>query len=477
LRLALVLALALLALAAPARAASLEVGLEDERLVLGGDASAVAQWPALGVDVVRIHAQWGSIAPAVRPAGFVASDPASRGYDWSTLDRAVALIRANGMRVALTVTGPGPLWTSSEPRKRNPRWLPSPAAFGAFAHAVAARYGAVVDRYLVWNEPNQGGWLQPQSSCVRKVCTPVAPHEYRALVRAAAPAIHAADPGSEVIAGELAPIGQKPTNANTALAPLPFLREMACVDSRYRPLHGGRCRGFKPAAFDTFGYHPHPKQFAPDRANPNQDEAQFADLPRLFAVLDRLRSRLRFGGGVDLTEFGYQTSPPDHAIGVTLDEQARYLQQAAYIAWRSPRVAELGFYQWQDEPVVTRGPGTLAYSGWQSGLELVNGTPKPALASFPDPLVVDLGRGVIWGQVRPGALPLATLQIRPPGAADFSDVQDVPLGPDGSFAVGGVVRGAAYRYRWTPAAPGAAPRYSGIVDLAQAQTTKLRAST
>jgi hypothetical protein len=304
----------------------------------------------------------------------------------------------------------------------------------------------------------------------------VAPHEYRALVRAATPQIHAADPGSEVVAGELAPIGMKPTNANTALAPLPFLRAMACVDSRYRPVRSGRCRGFKPAAFDTFGYHPHPKQFAPDKPNPNVNEAQFADLPRLFGVLDRLKGRLTFGGGVDLTEFGYQTSPPDHAIGVTLQEQARYLQQAAYIAWRSPRVGELGFYQWQDEPVITRGPGTLAYSGWQSGLELINGAAKPALASFPAPLVVDLGRGVIWGQVRPDALPMATLQMRTPGAVDFADVRDVALAADGSFSVTGVTPGAAYRYRWTPAAPGAAPRYSGVVDLSESQTTKLRAS-
>ena len=53
-----------------------------------------------------------------------------------------------------------------------------------------------------------------------------------------------------------------------------------------------------------------------------------------------------------LTEFGYQTSPPDHAIGVTLAQQTRYLQQASYLAWRRPRVRGLSFYQWDDEPVL-----------------------------------------------------------------------------------------------------------------------------
>ena len=91
---------------------------------------------------------------------------------------------------------------STAPGRGNPRWKPSAPEFGHFAHAVAARYGAQVDRYLLWNEPNSPGWLQPQNECRRGVCTPVAPHLYRALVRAATPKIHAADPGSVVLLGE-----------------------------------------------------------------------------------------------------------------------------------------------------------------------------------------------------------------------------------------------------------------------------------
>jgi hypothetical protein len=319
----------------------------------------------------------------------------------------------------------------------------------------------------------------------RLVCSPVAPHVYRGLVRAAVPAIHAADPGSQVLLGELAPVGNPARSANTPIAPLPFLRALGCVDRSYRRLHGGRCAGFRPAAADAFGYHPHPVLNAPDQPNPDHDEAQFADLGRLYTVLDRLTARGRLGspkGGfpIYLTEFGYQTSPPDHAIGVTLAQQTRYLQQAAFIAWRSPRIRGLSFYQWDDEPVVYRGRGTKAYSGWQSGLRFVSGRPKPVLTTFAAPLVIDRATRVLWGQVRPDAAHVVTLMIRPRGAQAFRDLEDVATGADGGFERRlALSPGASYRYRWTPAPtladPTPAPLLSGIVDLRRSERSPLRA--
>ena len=46
--------------------------MEDERLLLSSPAEApavVAQWAAAGVDVVRIHARWGELAPGSTSAG------------------------------------------------------------------------------------------------------------------------------------------------------------------------------------------------------------------------------------------------------------------------------------------------------------------------------------------------------------------------------------------------------------------------
>ena len=120
----------------------------------------------MGVDVVRIHARWWEIAPgrnATRaPSGFNANNPNDPQYNWAALDNAITQIRNAGLRPMVTITGPGPLWTSGDTRKRNALWKPKPAAYASFARAVATRYRDRVDRYLLWNEPNQKGWLQPQ---------------------------------------------------------------------------------------------------------------------------------------------------------------------------------------------------------------------------------------------------------------------------------------------------------------------------
>src|SRR5688572_14745681 len=182
------LALLILLPVQSAHAASTEVGIADDRILMAGGRAAdlaVAEWRAMGVDTVRMFALWSRIAPATRPAGFDGADPASRGYSWAGLDAAVARVRNAGMRVTLTITGPGPLWTSSSPSRRRPAYKPRPSSYAAFATAVARRYGADVNRYLLWNEPNIAGWLAPQARCARKRCTPVSPHLYRGLVRAA----------------------------------------------------------------------------------------------------------------------------------------------------------------------------------------------------------------------------------------------------------------------------------------------------
>ena len=173
--------LAALLVAAPARAAGPEVGVADDRVLMAGGAQAdraVAEWRANGVDDVRIFAQSTRI----------------ERWGWSELDAAVARVRAAGMSVLLTVVGP--------------HVRPNVRRFAAFAGEVAARYGADVDRYIVWNEPNLPAWLQPQATCSHGRCTPVAPNLYRALVRAARPAIRAADPGAQVLIGAMSSRGQ-----------------------------------------------------------------------------------------------------------------------------------------------------------------------------------------------------------------------------------------------------------------------------
>ena len=453
------------AAAAPAAAAPHMVGIEDERLLLRSPdqaATAVAAWAEAGIDVVRIHARWSDIAPAGRrrPAGFRAADHTDRRYRWRELDHAIALVRGAGMKVMLTVTGPGPLWTSRRPARRNPRHRPDATAYADFARAVATRFRDSVDTYLIWNEPNIPGWLDPQIECRRGRCERVAPHLYRGLVQAAYPAIKRADPGAEVVMGELAPIGRDSrSEALTVIPPLTFLRSMACLDERYRPMpREGYCRRFRAIRADALGHHPHGVEAAPDEPSADRRWAKIADLPRLLAALDRITDTRRFvaptraGFDVHLTEFGYQTSPPDHAIGITLEEQRRFLQQAAFIAWETPRVRSLVHYQWVDEPVRYRAPGPLAYAGWQSGLHFVNGRPKPVMDAFLSPFVLAGDR--FWGQVRPGGAHRVTI-VQRGFDGQTRAVAEAVTDDRGYFThtLPAVEPLAEYRFTWTPPGP------------------------
>src|SRR5207302_7794064 len=74
-----------------------------------------------------------------------------------------------------------------------------------------------------------------------------------------------------------------------------------------------------------------------------------------------------------LTEYGYQTNPPDPYIGVSDELQAEYIGGAALRAYLAPRVDVLIHFLVRDEP---------SLAGWQSGLLSVSGVAKPAYSAF-----------------------------------------------------------------------------------------------
>ena len=91
-------------------------------------------------------------------------------------------------------------------------------------------------------------------------------------------------------------------------------------------------------------------------------------------VLERELSRLyRRAVPLWLTEYGYQTNPPDRLFGVTPAKQAAYLTQAIAIARRDPRIDVLLWFLLRDEREVER---------WQSGLVTATGKRKPSFAAF-----------------------------------------------------------------------------------------------
>ena len=433
-----------------------EVGMEDENVIFGPQAVQVAaQWRGFGVDYVRIQAYWDALSPATNsptmPAGFNPADPNSPGYNWGPLDAAIGAVHANGMRVMLTVNQSGPRWASTQPSVNVKSWKPSPARYAQFATALARRYGARIDRYLVGSEPNQRVFLAPQFTCVGRTCTPAAPQQYRNLLNAAYPAIKRADPGAQVLIGELAPIGSPPSRTS-GLTPMLFIRELACVDANLRPLRGAaRCRGFRAVRGDGFGYHPYVNNKTPPTVpQRNPELVKIGDLPRLLATLDVLtdQRRMRASTGrfdLFLTEFGYISNPPNRKYGVSLALQARYLAQSAYIVWKlRSRVKLITQYEWNDDPF------------FQTGLRFLDGQPKPSYFQFPNPFWIDVTRGlaraVLWGQVRPDAQRSVTLQVRPRGQSQFRTVATLTTNAGGYFAhTLRALPGASYRFRYVTA--------------------------
>jgi hypothetical protein len=120
-----------------------------------------------------------------------------------------------------------------------------------------------------------------------------------------------------------------------------------------------------------------------------------AKLPEIRAAVTR-----NFGPKpLWLTEYGYQTNPPDRLLGVSYALQAAYIGQAAYRVWAQAGVSLLIQFLVRDEP---------ALGGWQSGLFTAGGTAKLSYHAFALPLVQVSRQGSsveLWGQVRPGSGP------------------------------------------------------------------------
>ncbi|HWH43096.1 MAG TPA: cellulase family glycosylhydrolase [Thermoleophilaceae bacterium] len=452
--------LALLALAPQAMAArDLETSIMDDQLLLGASQEeidgAMFGFRALGVDRLRVSAFWSSHAPrseSTRKPSFDAANGFDPAYDWSRLDPVVLAASRAGLRVMISISTPAPIWATAAPRRRNPVLRPNPDEFAAFARAVAGRYSAVADRFALLNEPNQGAWLQPQSD--RRGL--VSPHLYRRLVQAAYPAIKAVAPGAVAVVGELASSGRSDRGTTRPVRPLEFLRAMSCRSRRFRAVRTGRCRGFQPIPADAIGHHPYSLFRSPAARSPNRDDAAIGDGRRLVRTLDRLtRSRaLRPGSGTRLdvfyTEFGYQTDPPDPFAGISLSRQNRWLQDAARVAWSTPRVRELNQFRLTDGEI-RGGRGSRDFSEFQSGLIFAGGRAKPALRTFPHPFSASTSRPRrgqrvrLWGQVRRGEQHLVALERRI-GRGRFRRIARFRTDERGIFQRSVPRRRASYRF-------------------------------
>lgn len=374
-----------------------------------------------GVRTVRLTAGWSVLAPrprARRVPRFDATDPAAyQPEGWRRIDRAVRGARRRGMAVMIDLAFWAPVWATDGDTSQTPRRGVDPALFGRFAGAVARRYDGGYDPpgatrtlpavrgYTIWNEPNLPDFLRPQWRDPETERVPLSPHRYRQMVKAAYPAVKAAQPDSLVLVGGLAAYGRR-----GGVAPLRFLRELACVDARLRPLRRPECALFRSVAGDGFAYHPYSTRTPPNQVerSASPDEVPLARLGALASLLDRLASARRIDPrlrDIYLTEYGYETNPPDPGAPFDPPRAARMSSWAEAIAARQPRVRSVAQFLVRDLPGRAGAQREGRLSDWQSGLTFIDGRPKPLAAAMPAPLHAERGpRGSVrvWGRVRPG---------------------------------------------------------------------------
>ncbi|HEX8083169.1 MAG TPA: hypothetical protein VF529_02700 [Solirubrobacteraceae bacterium] len=465
-------AAALAAPAAAAPRPALETILQDDAQLLHGDdeqvRAAFAQVREFGVDRVRLTAGWSVLTRNAdskeRPADFDATDPAA--YEqarWAGLDRAVRYAAEQGMAVMVDVGFWAPLWATEDVEGPRARTRPDPRAFADFAVAVARRYDGTfvppaprpdevvvqpsqddafldgvfdpfdeepdsqpapstagpppvpteplprVDVVSLWNEPNHVAFLQPLWHFRKRGgALPASPAVYRGMVQAAYPAVKAVRPDLRVMVGATASMGDHTGRGKAGIPPLRFIREIACVDRRLRPLRSKDCAGFAPLPGDGWTHHPYALTVAPDRPSPSyaRDNARIGDLGRLTRLLDRLAARGRISSSlrhVWLTEFGYESRTYPGRPVFTLEQQARFLTWAEYLAWRNPRVRTYAQFLLRDLPYTgPEHPQRRPMGHWESGLLFADGRPKPMADAFRAGLHAErIGRRVeLWGRVR-----------------------------------------------------------------------------
>jgi hypothetical protein len=459
-----ILALLALPVAAPA-APGQETVVQDDNLLLyrGEDAQerTLVELAGLGVDRVRVTLLWSALA-ADRPGAY-------REGELRKVDRLVRRAGELGIGVLLNVTGPAPAFAQGTlgGKRVHPAFKPNSRLFGEFVEAMGRRF-AGVRHWSIWNEPNQGAWLQPQWQRDRRGrWRTAAPRLYRSLVRAALAGLARSGHGEDtVLLGETAPLGSKLRGRTRGLAPGRFLRDLLCLSRTGRPLRAAdtslgcdfRRRGGL-TGITAYGHHPYPVKLAPGVRRSDPDAFGLADRDRLARLLDQGLAAKRFPRGLPLwmTEFGYQTNPPDPFRGIAPQQHADFLAEAERLLRADPRVVATSNFLLRDDDLLTQFPASdkRRYGNFQTGLRYEDGSAKPALDAFRFPLVATGPRSV-WGLVRPTGGPTSVqLEFAPRGSDAFADLGDpVPTDAAGGFAVPVAVPGPGrVRARWQPPSP------------------------
>jgi hypothetical protein len=408
-------------------------------------------------DIARLKTEAQRKKARAQRARFKPSNP--RTYptrNWDRYDNLVKQATQLGMRVYFTITGPGPRYghrTAPPSQRANAgTFKPIPSQFRAFAQAVGRRYSGSyrdengvrrrlprVSLWSIWNEPNQPGWLSPQWAND----IPAAPALYRELFFAGRQGLERSGHGNDaILLGETAPLGSDKTGPRNGMKPIPFLRELVCVKPDGTQYTGAdatarRCEDFAkngPLKAIGFAHHPYTKKIAPSVAPKTPDEVTMGNIGTLGPFLDTLSAQ---SGGklapalpIFLTEFGYESNPPDPRNGIPYMRQALFNQLAEFLAFNDPRVMATTQFLLRDVGPVAKYPkgSRLYWFTYQSGLYTVRGRAKPAAFSYALPFVTfPAGAGTtgFWGQLRfrpNGSQDVAVVMWRPNPTAAWQQV-------------------------------------------------------
>jgi hypothetical protein len=361
-------ALSAMLVAAPADASGrLKLGIYEEALTLGNPNVGFQYLQELRPQVLRLNLYWNKVAPS-RPAD--PSNPLAPEYAWSSYDQAIQRAQSIGAGVLLHVIGT-PNWAN---RGRGWRYAPTRMAdLRLFTIAAARRYSGLpladgrvlpaVWRWAAWNEPNLSTFLRPTWARVGGRLVPVAARTYARICNTVWKAVHDAAREAlrpvRVACGVTSPYGK----GRTSISPIRFIRELKRANAR----------------FDVYAHHPYGRnKLTSPRTIPSDRRSQVSlgNINDLVAELTRLYGKRK---KLWITEYGYQTRPPDPA-GVSYARQAAWMRLAHTIARRHPRIELFLWFMIQDE--ADRNGLAFGYDGWQSGLVSLRGARKPAFFTF-----------------------------------------------------------------------------------------------
>ena len=243
-----------------------------------------------------------------------------------------------------------------------------------FAAAAQKRYSGTfvnadgvtlprVSLWMAWNEPNNPVFLRPQYRRTGTTWTIQSGRDYAKLCNAIVQGIKSVQRPPRSRAARPPPREQQPElEPPVGLAARVPARDEGGRRERLRRLRTPPVYG-SPAETPSDEAAARAARAAADRGHAGEHRRAHHRADRLYGKKMRIW----------ITEYGYQTNPPDTIFGVTWSKQAPYLTQAVAIARANPRIDMFLWFLLRDEQRL---------AGWQSGLVTFDGKRKPSFDAF-----------------------------------------------------------------------------------------------